>query len=36
MDYQTVFCYMTPTEIAEANAAYDLLLEAQRKATEAK
>lgn len=21
MDYQTVFCYITPTEIAEANAA---------------
>ena len=35
MDYQAVFCCMTPTEIAEANVAYDLLLEARRKAMEA-
>ena len=30
-DYETVFYHMTWDEILEANAAYDLLLEAQEK-----
>lgn len=34
MDYNTVFNQMSPLEVAEANAAYDLLLEARRKAAE--
>lgn len=34
MDYHTVFREMLPSEIKEANAAYDLLLEARRKAAD--
>lgn len=32
MGYNTVFNQMSPMEIAEANAAYDLLLEARKRA----
>lgn len=32
MEYHTVFYQMTPMEIAEANAAYDLYLAAVKKA----
>lgn len=31
MDFNTVFYQMLPSEVAEANAAYDLLIEAQKK-----
>ncbi len=30
MDYHTVFWEMSPSEILEANAAYDLLLKARK------
>ena len=34
LNYNTVFNQMSPLEVAEANVAYDLLLEARRKAAE--
>lgn len=36
MDYNTVFWQMTPDEIAEANAALDLYIEAVKEASKKK